>query len=186
MQAGAGFGAPCALPVNAGDAEMKGVEVETTIRPIDGWLIDASAAYLDFDYKKFASFATPTGTVSVGGPTNINAPQFGDYPAFTPRWKWSVGTQYEIVLPGSGGSLTPRLDIAYQGHMNTNPINRDSNLIDEYVLGNARLTGVTRQYLDGARIHTCSTVLYLSITTIAVAGLHQLPARRTREWAVTS
>ena len=29
--------------------------------------------------------------MSVGGPTNLNGPQFGDYPPFTPKWKWSVG-----------------------------------------------------------------------------------------------
>src|SRR5690606_24566915 len=140
VQAGAGFGAPCALPVNAGDAEMKGVEAEATLRPIDGLLIDASAAFLDFDYKKFASFETPTGSVSVGGPTNINAPQFGDYPAFTPRWKWSVGVQYEVPLGSGAGSITPRFDAAYQGAIHANPINRESNLIEDYILANARLT----------------------------------------------
>src|SRR5690606_23802032 len=31
-QAGAGFAVPCALPANAGDAKVKGIEVETTIR----------------------------------------------------------------------------------------------------------------------------------------------------------
>jgi iron complex outermembrane receptor protein len=189
VQAGAGFGAPCALPVNAGDAEMKGIEAEATLRPVDGLLIDASAAFLDFDYKEFASFTTPTGTVSVGGPSNINAPQFGDYPAFTPRWKWSIGAQYEVLL-GSAGSLTPRLDVAYQGDIHTNPINRDSNLIDDYVLANARLTW--RNENEDLEVALEVTNLfdeyyYLSINDQSTGGQGYTNAQpgRPREWAVS-
>jgi len=189
VQAGDGFGAPCALPVNAGDAEMKGVEVETTIRPVDGLLIDASAAFLDFDYKEFASFPTPTGPVSVGGPTNINAPQFGDYPAFTPRWKWSLGAQYEIPL-GSAGSVTPRIDVAYQGDIHSNPINRESNLIEDYTLANARLTW--RNAGEDLEVALEVTNLFdeyyfLSINDQTTGGQGYANAQpgRPREWAVS-
>lgn len=190
VQAGAGFGAPCALPVNAGDANVKGVELETTMEPVDGFLIDGSLAYLDFDYTKFASFETPTGTVSVGGPTNINAPQFGDYPAFTPRWKWSIGAQYEIPLGGGAGSLTPRLDAAYQGMIHTNAINRDSNKIPGYTVANARLTW--RNEGDDLSVALEVTNLfdryyYLSINDQSTSGLGYTNAQpaRPREWAVT-
>ena len=189
VQAGAGNGAPCALPVNAGDAEMKGIEIETTLRPVDGLLIDGSMAFLDFKYKAFASFATPSGTVSVGGPTNINAPQFGDYPAFTPRWKWSGGIQYDIDMGGSG-SLTPRLDAAYQGMIHTNPINRDSNKIKGYWLANARLTW--RNEAGDLDISAEVTNLfdqyyYLSINDQSTGGQGYTNAQpgRPREWALT-
>jgi iron complex outermembrane receptor protein len=189
VQAGDGFGAPCALPTNAGDARIKGIEVETTLRPVDGLLIDASAAFLDFDYKRFASFATPTGTVSVGGPTNINAPQFGDYPAFTPRWKWSIGAQYEVLL-GDAGSLTPRIDIAYQGDIHANPINRESNLIESYTLANARLTW--RNQDEDLELALEVTNLfdkyyYLSINdqTTGAQGYANAQPGRPREWAVS-
>jgi len=43
-------GLPCALPANAGDAEVKGLELETSIRPVAGLLIDASLSYIDFEY----------------------------------------------------------------------------------------------------------------------------------------
>ncbi len=190
VQAGAGFGAPCALPTNAGDAEVKGIEVEATLRPVDGLLIDASGAFLDFDYKEFASFTTPTGTVSVGGPTNINAPQFGDYPAFTPRWKWSVGAQYEAVLPGNAGSITPRIDVAYQGDMHANPINRESNLIEDYTLANARLTW--RNAGEDLEVALEVTNLFdeyyfLSINDQTTGGQGYANAQpgRPREWAVS-
>ena len=58
--AGAGFGVPCAMPVNAGDADVKGIEVETLITPIDGLSIDGSFSYLDFEYKRFGSFTART------------------------------------------------------------------------------------------------------------------------------
>jgi iron complex outermembrane receptor protein len=143
--AGQGFGIPCALPVNAGDADIKGIEVETQIRPVDGFLIDGALSYLHFEYKRFGTFTTTnpaTGastTVSVGGPTNINGPQFGDYAPYTPEWKWSIGAQYEVAL-GDAGSLTPRLDAAYQSDIYTNSANRSSNLIEGYTVANARLT----------------------------------------------
>ncbi len=44
------MGVPCALPFNGGDAEIKGIELETTLRPVDGLLIDGAVSYLDFDY----------------------------------------------------------------------------------------------------------------------------------------
>ncbi len=189
VQAGVGFGAPCALPVNAGDAEMKGIEAEATLRPIEGLLIDASAAYLDFDYKEFASFDTPTGPVSVGGPTNINAPQFGDYPAFTPRWKWSIGAQYEILL-GNAGSLTPRFDAAYQGDVHTNPINRESNRIDAYVIANARLTWRNSDEdlevaLEVTNLFDEYYFLTINDQTTGAQGYTNAQPGRPREWAVS-
>lgn len=190
VQAGTGFGAPCALPVNAGDANVKGVEVETTLEPVKGFLIDGSMAFLDFDYTKFATFDTPTGPVSVGGPTNINAPQFGDYPAFTPRWKWSIGAQYKIELGGGAGSLTPRFDAAYQGMIHTNAINRDTNKIPGYTIANARLTW--RNEKDDLSVALEVTNLfdkyyYLSINdqTTGGQGYDNAQPGRPREWAVT-
>ena len=188
-QAGAGFGAPCALPTNAGNAHIKGIEVETTIRPVEGFLIDASASYLDFNFKSFATFATPTGTVTVGGPTNINAPQFGDYPPYTSKWKWSIGAQYEIDL-GTSGSLTPRIDANYQGTLYTNAINRESNRIGGYTLANARLTWRN----EGKDLEFSAEVTnifdkyyYLTINDQTTGGQGYANAQpgRPREWAVT-
>ena len=136
---GAGFGAPCALPVNAGDADIKGIELETTFRPIQGMTIDAAMSYIDFEYKRFGTFTAGTTTVAVGGPTNLNGPQFGDYAPYTPEWKWSLGAQYEFSL-GNAGTLTPRIDAAYQSKVYTVSANRASNEIDAYTVANARVT----------------------------------------------
>ncbi|MEH3108364.1 MAG: TonB-dependent receptor [Sphingomonas fennica] len=194
-QAGVGFGVPCALIANAGDADIKGFEVETSLRPAAGFLIDGAVSYIDFDYKRFNSFAVPGATpgstvnVSVGGSTNINGPQFGDYPAYTPRWKWSFGAQYAIDLGGLG-KLTPRYDMAYQSPIFFNAANRSSNRIAAYTVGNARLTWVN----DGGDLEVSAEVTnvwdkYYLLTgfefTLAGGGFVSGQPGRPREWALS-
>ncbi len=61
-----------------------------------------------------------------------------------PKWKWALGAQYQAQL-GSYGTLTPRVDAAYQSTVYagaTNTVNgvRTLTNIDPYTLVNARLT----------------------------------------------
>jgi iron complex outermembrane receptor protein len=192
---GPGFGAPCALPVNAGDADIKGIEVETTIRPFEGFLIDGALSYLDFEYKRFGTFSSTnpvTGvvtTVSVGGPTNINGPQFGDYAPYTPKWKWSFGVQYEVDL-GNSGSITPRFDAAHQSDIYSSASNRSSNLMESYTLANARLTWRN----EGGDLEVAAEVTnlfdkyYLQTVNDQSAGSQGYVIAqpgRPREWAVS-
>jgi iron complex outermembrane recepter protein len=192
---GPGFGVPCALPVNAGDADIKGIELETTIRPIEGFLIDGAISYLDFDYKRFGSYSSTnpaTGavtTVSVGGPTNINGPQFGDYAPYTPKWKWSFGAQYEIEL-GNSGSITPRFDAAYQSDIYSSASNRSSNLIANYTVANARLTwrNAEGDLEVSAEVTNLFDEYYLQTVNDQSSGsqgyVNAQPGR-PREWALT-
>ena len=76
--------------INGGDAEQKGCEVEFLARPIEGFSIDGSLSYLDFQYTELA----PGTTISLDEPF-----------AGVPKWKWNLGAQYEIPLGGSFGSL---------------------------------------------------------------------------------
>lgn len=192
---GAGFGAPCALPVNAGDADVRGIEVETTIRPVDGLMIDGALSYLDFEYKRFGTFSSTntttnvTTTVAVGGPTNLAGPQFGDYAPFTPEWKWSFGIQYEFDLGGSG-SLTPRLDAAYQGTVFGAAANRSSNQIDAYTVANARVTWSNAdEDLSASLAVTNLFDEYYLLTvfdqTIAGQGYATGQPGRPREWSIS-
>jgi len=186
---GAGFGAPCALPVNAGNADIKGVEVETTIRPVSGMTIDGSVSYLDFDYKKFGTYTAGTTTVAVGGPTNLNGPQFGDYAPYTPKWKWAAGAQYEIDL-GKAGSLTPRLDASYQSAIYTVSANRSSNRIAPYTVANARLTwrnaGADLDVsLEVTNVFDKYYLLTIYDQTVGGQGYASGQPGRPREWAVS-
>ena len=76
---------------------------------------------------------------NAGGPTRPTGPQFGMRPAYVPTKKWSAGLQYEIPL-GNFGSLTPRVDVSYQGDIFSNGANAATNRIESYTLSNARLT----------------------------------------------
>jgi len=187
--AGVGFGIPCAMPVNAGDADVKGIELETTIHPVDAMTIDGSLSYIDFQYKRFGTFTSGTTTVSVGGPTNINGPQFGDYAPFTPEWKWSIGAQYTVDL-GSVGTLTPRFDASYQGKVYTGAANRSSNRIDGYTVANARLTWRNAGKdldvsLEVTNVFDKYYFLTLFDQTIGGQGYVTGQPGRPREWAVT-
>jgi len=186
---GAGFGAPCALPVNAGDADVKGIEVEATIRPVGGMSIDGSLSYLDFKYKSFGTYTFGTTTVAVGGPTNLNGPQYGDYAPFTPKWKWSIGAQYEIEL-GDSGSLTPRLDASYQSKIYTVSANRSSNRIDAYAVANARLTWRNAAKdldisLEVSNLFDKYYLLTIYDQTVGGQGYASGQPGRPREWAMS-
>ena len=108
-----GNAAPCALPLNAGKATVKGGEAELTLRPAHGFEIDASLAYLNFEYTSISASAASSG---------IGIEDDGQY--ISP-WQWSAGAQYEIDL-GSTGSLTTRIDINHQDAFNRNANNIDA------------------------------------------------------------
>ena len=175
-QAGEAFAVPCALPANAGDAKVKGFEVETTIRPVDRLLIDGSASYTKFDYV--ADSLDPASGIL---PDMVST--------YTPEWKWSLGAQYEIPL-GSAGFLTPRVDAAYQSEVYTNAVNGPTNLIDGYTVANARLTwkNANEDLEVGLEVTNLFDKYYFhtlfDLTRAGAGFVTGLPGR-PREWAVT-
>jgi iron complex outermembrane receptor protein len=114
----------CALPVNAGNADIKGAELETEVHPIGGLSADASLSYLGFKYTK----VDPNSGIPLGS----EAPG-------TIHWKWSTGIQYEYELPG-GATVTPRFDLSFTGGFNTNAVTAGTNRVAGYHLANARIT----------------------------------------------
>ncbi len=172
---------PCALPQNAGDAKIKGFELEAAIDPGNGLLIDAAMSYLDFDYTEINPQA--------GGPTAPAGVQLGMIPPYTPEWKWAIGIQYEIDL-GNSGSITPRVDANYQSEIFSNAVNKPSNFIDGYTLANARLTWRNSdEDLEVALEVTNLFDKYYLLTSFdltgAGAGFVAGQPGRPREWAVS-
>lgn len=172
---------PCALPQNAGNARIKGLELETTINPHNGLLIDGSVSYLDFKYKSINPQA--------GGPTAPNGVQIGMVPPYAPKWKWAAGIQYAIEL-GDVGSIIPRVDANYQSHIYSNAVNGPLNLIAGYTLANARVTWRNKaENLDISFEVTNVFDKYYLLTSFdltgAGAGFVSGQPGRPREWAVT-
>lgn len=118
------FGLPCLLPANAGDAHVKGGELELDWTPFKGLQIDASYSYLDF---KFVRINAATGL------------DLGKVTPYTPRNKASLGIQYEIQLGGIG-SLTPRIDTSYQSTVYGDVNNTALETIAGYTLVSGRLS----------------------------------------------
>jgi iron complex outermembrane recepter protein len=185
---------PCLQPNNVGAAKVQGIEVETTIRPVDNLTLDGAFSYLDFQYKSFSASQAVLGGISLDMIT-----------PYTPKTKWSFGIQYDIqqVL---GGTLSARFDGAYQSKLYTEALNYDalavptraggplatltaSNRINGYFLGNGRLTwksgdddwavSLEVQNLFNKYFFTSLYEQYASPGTIS--GAPGLP----RTWAVT-
>jgi len=171
---------PCAANANAGDAEIKGFEVEASLRPVEGLSIDGSLSYIDFEYTSI--------NPSAGGPSNPGGPQLDDVTPYTPKWKWSIGIQYKFDL-GNTGSLTPRFDAAYQSEVFSNPANSAYERIAPYTLANARLTWRNAdEDLDISLEVTNLFDKYYAITAYdatSSAGFATMQPGRPREWAVS-
>jgi iron complex outermembrane receptor protein len=166
---------PCAALVNGGDAEQKGFEVESSLRPVRGLSVDGTLSYIDFKYTRLA----PGSTIALTDPR-----------AGLPEWKWSLGEQYQIDLC-SHGSLTPRLDAEFQDKVYSGSQYLGvPQYVDGYTLMNARLTWQKPDRdLSVALEVTNLTDKYYYVTLFdlraAGAGLDKAQPGRPREWAVT-
>jgi iron complex outermembrane recepter protein len=120
---------PCLRPDNIGSADVKGLELEASIFPFDGFSVDASVSYLDFEYT---SATTATGLL-----LNTSIPKDAIAP-YTPELSYSVGAQYDH--PMGDDTLSFRLDGAYQGKLYTNGENTTWGEISGRFLANARVS----------------------------------------------
>jgi len=114
---------PCAAPVNGGDADIYGGELEVTYR-YHGFNLEGSFSKQHFEYK----------SINPASGIPLNAPGQGFQPL-----KWSIGAQYEARLP-SGGSITPRLDFIYNSGFATNVAADPQSYIYGYHELNSRIT----------------------------------------------
>jgi iron complex outermembrane recepter protein len=117
-----------AIPLNAGTAHVKGVELESELHPVSGLEMDVSASYLNFKYVSLTSAAVASG---IG--YDMSTP-------FTPSTELNAGIQYEIPVHLAGGSIAPRMDVNYQSHFFTNAANGPLNDTQSRTLLNGRLT----------------------------------------------
>lgn len=161
----------CGQYLNIGDARVKGFELETTIRPVDGLTIDGALSLTDF---KFTSINYPTTSIVVGA----KRPGIGD-------WKWSVGVQYKADL-GDIGTLTPRLDASYTsgycGDFTCTPI----AIVDSYTLANARVTYETadKDWTVALEVTNLFNKLYY-LNKFTNAWYASAQPGMPRQWAVT-
>jgi len=186
---------PCALPQNAGNAKVKGAELEVTAVPVDGLQIDLSGSYLNWDW----SCVNPAVVGGASGPCSSDpavVSLLNQTPPGVVKSKWSGGIQYDVQL-SNGSTLTPRLDAIYQGALGASVVaaapGSPSALygaVDAYTVANARLTWVNPTHdLNVALEITNLTDKYYFLSkfdlTGAGAGVISGSPGRPREWAVT-
>ncbi|MBO9581698.1 MAG: TonB-dependent receptor [Sphingobium sp.] len=163
----------CAQTKNIADARYKGIELETTVRPLDGLTFDGSLTYIHAEYTKIKDASA--------GIT------LGMAPPFASEWQASAGIQYSFDLVG--GRLTPRADWSYLSDFFYNAQNRPENKVPGRDLFNARLTYETG---DGAwSVSAAVTNLFDKFYEVGVgeniAGLgnSNTVLGRPREWSLS-
>jgi iron complex outermembrane recepter protein len=187
---------PCAARLNAGNAIVKGFELEMNARPAEGLLIDASLSYITQKLKSNSldPNATFTGDPARGGTVGVNpAGVRASDPPGVPKWKFNAGVQYKADL-GNSGSITPRIDVSYQDKQYTGPAViagvRTLNFLPSFTTLNGRLTW--RNADDDVSVslevtNITNEYYFLSRFNLLGAGAgfdKALPAA-PREWAVT-
>jgi iron complex outermembrane receptor protein len=115
-------------PVNAGDANIKGAELEIAAHLARRLQLDAALSYLDFSFTK----------ISASGATIPGVSRATQEP-FAPKRKASIGLSYELPI-GAFGKLIPRADASYQADFFTDISNSPDaqvaarTLIDAHLL----------------------------------------------------
>jgi len=95
---------------NAGDARIKGFEVEVVAAPVDGLTINGSVGYLDAYYTSVdAGVNTPPDPDPVFGRSGVIK---GATLPKTPKWKFNISPRYEIDL-GNHGSVVLLADFTH-------------------------------------------------------------------------
>jgi len=115
-----------AVPVNAGEADVRGMEIELTAYPVEGMMLDASYGWLDFEYRRLTADALASQM---------------DYWMVMPylsRNKASFGIQYASRF--SSGNLLPRLDVNWYSDFFSTATNSAASRVKGRTLANARLT----------------------------------------------
>ncbi|MCP5396056.1 MAG: TonB-dependent receptor [Sphingomonadaceae bacterium] len=140
---------PCALPQNAGDATITGIEAELSITPTEGFDVNASLSY--FDWKWDCVVIQVVRALNTGETNSCSSdPAIIGLLSAPPQgivdMQFSFGAQYRFDI-GNAGSLTPRFDVSYQGDTaggaRIPTPGSPSQLFGsapDYVLTNARLT----------------------------------------------
>jgi iron complex outermembrane receptor protein len=160
------IGPPCAKPANIGDAKIDGLEVEMQVAATKRLSFDFSAASLDFKYTRLDPTVAFSGVVP-GGRGQMT---FDMQAPYTPELTWSAGAQYAFPL-SAGGSLTLRIDTAFQDSVYTQAVNyaqiqplndRKTAWIDSYELTHARATwlSASREWQVAIDVHNLGDKVY--------------------------
>ena len=117
------------ITFNAGEAEIRGFEVESTWIPTASWLVQAAVGYIDAEYTKIKLEQTVQDRTGIN--EDLSLPQ-------TPEWSANLG----IAWTGDfdGWTVTPRVDWNYTDDVYNNAVNTPQLKQDAYYMINAAIS----------------------------------------------
>ncbi|HEY4647335.1 MAG TPA: TonB-dependent receptor, partial [Steroidobacteraceae bacterium] len=118
--------------INAGKAEIWGVEAELLAEPVDNLRVEGSFGYVDYE------LVDNEGNTLLFEGDNCNGDRC--YSQRTPELTGALGMQYAFGM-AQGGSITPRLDAVYQSKIFFTTNNQGPQ--EAYTILNGRLTWVS-------------------------------------------
>ena len=162
---------------NAGEAEIAGIELEARWSPADTWFIEGAFGWVDAEIVK----ADPESTNS-GGPAK------GDTLSFVPEYNAALSL-IKIFDLGNGGTLTPRLDVAWRDDVYFKADNNPDYVQDSHSIVNANVTWTSPEdkylvslYLDN--ITDEDVVSFAETADSSGAGFELL--KRGSQWYVSA
>ena len=161
---------------NAGEAEVKGFELEARWVPVDTWFVEAAIGHLDANITK----ADPAAT-AIGGPAD------GDRLPHVPRWTGSASIIKEFGL-GDMGTLTPRVDWTFRSKVFFGGNNADHETQKSYSLYNANIAwnSADEKYALTFYVNNIGDLRYVHYNELAnSAGVGSEVLARDREWYLT-
>lgn len=90
--------------INASQADLKGIELDLTVRATEGLTLTGNLGYLDAKYKNFFGDIYSTGTAVDASFLKIRR---------APKWTWNVGAAYETQV--RAGTLFLSTEVHYIG-----------------------------------------------------------------------
>lgn len=105
--------------LNTADVTIKGVEFETTIRPIEGFTLQANIGYLDSKFDRLLRALSPTGIITPAQ-LKLKLPFLA---------KWSYGAALQYASGGISGRIAyQHIDRSFSEDLNNRPLNPVNNV----------------------------------------------------------
>lgn len=142
---------------NVGKVRTRGVEAEFQARPVEALLIDGGVSYTDAKIREFPNaqcFLGQTvaqGCLPVAGSTTGFQDLAGQRLSNAPRWKFNVGTTYDIALEQMPFDAFVQADVSYQSSVNFSLLNDPYSIERGYALVNGSI-GIDQKDRGGVRV----------------------------------
>ena len=163
---------------NAGEAEIKGVELELTWLPTENLEVISSLGYIDAEYTKLDQELQDSGVKLTNKMPHV------------PKLNTSFGLVYTYEIP-DGGIVTPRIDWAYRGKVYFDSLNSPEITQDAYSIINASINWISAEdtYSVTLGITNLADELYKAAGNTALnsaSSYSEVVYARGREWSLSA